>query len=189
MTPFKIEDTALILIDHQVGVSSWVASIDPGELKRNAALLARFAKSQGMPVVLTSSLETHYQGAIVEELQEAVPDAYESRIQRSGAINAWDDPAFVAACHATGKSNFVLAGIMTDVCAAPAAISAAAEGYNVKVAVDACGSRSKLADDAAFGTLTAAGVSLMSTSAMLTELAKDWTSPAGSALQRMLAGA
>ncbi|HEX2680341.1 MAG TPA: isochorismatase family protein [Candidatus Acidoferrales bacterium] len=188
MTAFKIEDTALILIDHQVGVSSWISSIDPNEMKRNAAFLAKFAKSQGIPVVLTSSLESQYQGAILPELQEAVPDAYEDRVQRSGTINAWDDPAFVAACRATGRRNFVLAGITTDVCAAPAAIGAAADGFNVKVAVDACGSRSKLADEAAFGTLAAAGISLMSSSAILTELAKDWASPAGRALQRMFAG-
>ena len=37
----------------------------------------------------------------------------------------------------------------------------------MKVVVDACGSRTKLADDAALGSLTAAGISLVSTGAML----------------------
>lgn len=189
MAPFTLEDTALVLIDHQVGILSWISSIDPNELKRNAVFLAKFAKSQNMPVVLTSSLETQaHQGELVPELQDAVPEAYAARIQRQGIINAWGDPAFVAACHATGKRNVVLAGVATDVCAAPAAISAAQAGYNVKVVVDACGSRTKLADDAALQRLTAAGVMLMSSGAMLSELVKDWTSPAGRALQRLFQG-
>ena len=111
----------------------------------------------------TSSLETEHQGAIVPELQDAVSEAHTARMQGEGIINAWDDPAFAAACHVTGKRNFALGGVATDVCAAPAAISAVTHGYNVKLVGDACGSRTMLADAAVLDGLMSAGVPLMST--------------------------
>ncbi len=189
MAVFKIEDTALVLIDHQDGVLSWVSSTDQNELKANALYLARFAKTQNIPIVLTSSMEfVPHNGAIVSELQDAIPEAYEARIQRKGIINAWSDPAFVAAVTATGKNNLILAGVLTDVCAAPVAIDAAADGFNVKVVVNACGSRSKLDDEAALGRIAAEGIPLMTSGGILSELVKDWTTPAGSALQRVFAG-
>jgi nicotinamidase-related amidase len=187
---FNIEDTALILIDHQEGVLSWVNSIDQNDLKTSATNLAKFAKSQGMPVVITSSMEfAPHNGEIVSELRDAIPEAYEARIKRNGIINAWSEPAFVAAVAATGKKNLVLAGVLTDVCAAPVAIDAAADGFNVKVVVNACGSRSKLDDEAALGRIAAAGIPLMTSGGILSELVKDWTTPAGRSLQRIFAGA
>lgn len=34
---------------------------------------------------------------------EALPEAFARRIKRHGVVNAWDDPAFAAACRDTGK--------------------------------------------------------------------------------------
>jgi hypothetical protein len=69
-------------------------------------VITRFAASAGMPIVLTSSLETEAQGPLLPEFAEIIPDAYEQRIKRVGVVDAWDDAAFVAAVHATGRTNF-----------------------------------------------------------------------------------
>lgn len=37
-------------------------------------------------------------------------------IQRSGEVNAWDNPDFRAAVEATGKKQVIMAGIVTEVC-------------------------------------------------------------------------
>lgn len=53
---FDIDNTAVVLIDHQVGTCGWVHSIDAAILKKNVKILATFATQMGMPLVLTSSM-------------------------------------------------------------------------------------------------------------------------------------
>lgn len=62
LKPFNINDTAFVLIDHQVGTTGWVHSADPKEIERNAILLAKFAAAANIPIVLTSSMEDNVQG-------------------------------------------------------------------------------------------------------------------------------
>ena len=104
MQRFNLDDTAIILIDHQVGTNTWASSTPLALLQRNVMILARFAAGTGMPVVLTSSQETNVdvQGPLMPELQEALPEAFAKRIKRVGVVNARDDPAFADACRATG---------------------------------------------------------------------------------------
>ena len=85
MQRFHIEDTAMILIDHQVGTNKWARTTPLDLLQRNVIILATFAKRTGMPVVLTSSQETNVnaQGPLMPELQEIVPDAFAGRVAGS----------------------------------------------------------------------------------------------------------
>ncbi len=53
---FNIEDTAIVLIDHQIGTCGWVHSIDKELLEKNVNILATFATGMKMPLVLTSSM-------------------------------------------------------------------------------------------------------------------------------------
>jgi nicotinamidase-related amidase len=53
---FNIEDTAVVLIDHQKCTCGWVHSIDATLLEKNVKILATFAAKTGMPMVLTSSM-------------------------------------------------------------------------------------------------------------------------------------
>lgn len=181
MHRFSIDDTAVILIDHQVGTNTWAQTTPLDLLRRNVLVLARFARGTGMPLVLTSSQETniHVQGPLMPELEEAAPDAFAARIRRTGVVNAWDDPAFAAACRATGRRNFVMAGVTTDICMVAPAISAVGEGFNVQVACDACGSTNQIAEEMAWRRMERAGVGLSSTGALVAEMVGNWASPAG----------
>lgn len=181
MKTFNIEDTTMILIDHQVGTNTWAATTPLDLLQRNVIILAKFAKGTGMPVVLTSSQETNVnvQGRLMPELEEILPDEYEARVKRQGVVNAWDDENFANACRNTGKKNFVMAGVTTDVCVVAPAISALKEGFNVKVVLDACGSGNQIAEEMSYRRMEKAGVDLTSTNAMVAELVKNWASPAG----------
>jgi nicotinamidase-related amidase len=181
MHRFDIADTAVILIDHQVGTNTWAATTPLELLRRNVIILAKFAVGTGMPLVLTSSQETNVnvQGPLMPELQDIAPDAFAARIKRTGVVNAWDDPAFAAACRATGKRNYVMAGVTTDVCMVSPAISALEEGYNVQVVCDACGSTNQIAEEMSWRRMERAGVHLTTTNAIVAELVKNWASPAG----------
>lgn len=181
MHRFELADTAVILIDHQVGTNTWAATTPLDLLRRNVIILAKFAVGTNMPVVLTSSQETNVnvQGPLMPELQDAAPEAFAARIKRTGVVNAWDDPAFAAACRATGKRNYVMAGVTTDVCMVSPAISALEEGYNVQVVCDACGSTNQIAEEMSWRRMERAGVHLTTTNAIVAELVKNWASPAG----------
>ncbi len=180
---FTPQDSAVLLIDHQLGTMSWVRSVPLEQMRANALALARAAKALDMPLVLTSSLEDQMQGPLTEELAEIAPTEYEGRIQRSGMVNALDDPNFAAAVQATGRRNLIIAGVTNDVCTVYPTLTALQQGYRVQVVADAGGSMSRLADDVALRRMESAGTTLTSTNMILTELAVNWASPAGQALQ------
>jgi nicotinamidase-related amidase len=181
MNAFEIQDTAMILIDHQVGTITWAASTPLELLRHNVIALAKFAMGTGMPIVLTSSQETNVnaQGPLMPELEDIAPAAFAARIKRKGVVNAWEDEDFAKACRATGMRNFVMAGVTTDVCMVGPAISAAAEGFNVQVVCDACGSGNQIAEEMAWRRMERAGIRLNSTNAMIAELVRNWATPAG----------
>src|ERR1017187_9551234 len=88
------ENSALVLIDHQVGTLTFVHNMSSEESLRNVVMLAKAAKAYGMPVVLTTSQEDRAQGPTVPALQQALPEAYKNRVKRTGIVNAWPDPNF-----------------------------------------------------------------------------------------------
>lgn len=179
---FTPGDSAVLLIDHQLGTMSWVRSTPLDEMQANAMALARAAKALSMPLVLTTSLEDQAQGPLPDEMAEIAPEEHAGRIRRSGVVNALDDPDFAAAVKATKRRNLVIAGVTNDVCTVYPTLSALKEGYRVQVVADAGGSMSKLADDLALRRMERAGAGLTSTNMILTELAVSWASPAGQAL-------
>ena len=182
----QASDAALLLIDHQVGTMGWVRSIDLDVMKTNTRVLAKSANVLGMPVVLTSSMEDAAQGPLMPELREILPEAYASRVQRGGIVNCWEDEHFSGPAKATGKKTFIVAGVTTDVCLAPPAISAAADGFRVVAIVDASGSPTKMADDIAIRQMELNGVEVTATNAIVAELASDWSTPHGQGLMQVL---
>jgi len=122
------------------------------------------------------------------ELQTAVPEAFAARIKREGVVNAWDDERFANACRKTGRRNFVMAGVTTDVCMVPPAISALEEGYNVQVVCDACGSTNQIAETMAWRRMERAGVRLNTTNSMIAELVHNWATPAGAVAFPLIVG-
>ena len=187
MKTAAIETSAVILIDHQTGTMDWVGSVPQDRLKAHTRALAMAAVALNMPLVLTSSMEDHAQGPLMPELAEIAPQAYAARIKRPGVVNCWDDPEFARACRNTGRKQFIMAGVTTEVCLAPPAISAREEDFDVFAIVDASGSPTTLTDEMAFRRMERAGVELTTTSAILSELAKDWSSPGGSIIMQILA--
>ena len=100
---FKPENSALLLIDHQVGTMQLIRTIDSDHAKKMALALAKAASILKIPTVLTSSQEDQIQGPLVSDLEEILPEAFAARVKREGIVNAWTDPAFKAAVEATGR--------------------------------------------------------------------------------------
>lgn len=183
---FTTEDCAFLLIDHQVGTAKLGISTAYDELLRNTRALTRTAIEAGIPLVLTSSQEDHFQGLLFDDIQQLAPDAYTQRIKRPGVVDAWMYEPFKQAVLATNRRKLVMAGLTNDVCIVFPAISAVGDGFTVQVVADAGGSPTKAADDAALRRMASHGVTITSTNQLIAELAADWASARGSAIQRVL---
>jgi nicotinamidase-related amidase len=93
-------------------------------------------------------------------------------IDRS-SVNAWDDPKVLAAIKATGRKKLIFADISLEVCAAFPAISAAGEGHDAYVAVDASGTFSKTKRQVGLLRMQQAGVTLSDYATLIVEILKD----------------
>ncbi|MGC1306995.1 MAG: isochorismatase family protein [Phormidesmis sp.] len=185
-TLFTSENSALLLIDHQIGTMKLIQNIPVETVKRNTLALAKTAKILGLPTVLTSSQENNMQGPLMAELAELLPEAYETRVQRAGIVNAWSDQSFKAAVEATGRRNLIMAGVTTDVCLVFPSISAVEEGYTVQAVMDASGSPYEISEEMSRRRMERAGVVLTATNTMMAELAQDWSSQEGEQLISVL---
>lgn len=183
---FTAEDSALLLIDHQVGTMQLIKNIDSDFAGKQAIALAKMAKILNMPVVITSSQEDHAQGPIMPEIAEILPEAHAARIKRRGVVNAWAYPDFRDAVVATGRKNLIMAGVTTDVCLIFPAIDAAREGFGVQAVLDASGSPSDLSEELARQRMHDAGVVLTATNTLMAEIAQDWSNSSGQQLITLL---
>jgi nicotinamidase-related amidase len=185
---FRPENSALLLIDHQVGTMRLIRNLPLEVAKRNTLALAKTAKLLDMPVVLTSSQEENVQGPLIPELAEILPEAFAVRIRRAGIVNAWSDSNFKNAVEATGRRNLIMAGVTTDICLVFLAIQAVEDGYRVQAVMDASGSPFELSEEMARRRMERAGVVLTATNTLMAELAQDWSRSEGNRLLEILFG-
>ncbi len=183
---FTAENSALLLIDHQVGTMQLIKNIDSGLAGKQAVALAKMAKILNLPTVITSSQEDRVQGPIMPEIAEILPDADAARIKRPGVVNAWAYPAFRDAVLATGRLHLIMAGVTTDICLVFPAIDAALEGFSVQAVMDASGSPSDLSEAMARQRMHDAGVVLTATNTLMAEIAQDWSTPEGQQLSDLM---
>ncbi len=109
-------NSAICLIDHQVGLLVGVHDITVAELKHNVVGLAKAAKILGMPTIASTTAKDVLWGPTFPELV-AVLDTKKYPIIDRMTMNAWDDPHFVKAVEATGRTHLLFAGVTLQVCA------------------------------------------------------------------------
>jgi nicotinamidase-related amidase len=171
---------ALLLMDYQDNTLGMVFEQDRRVIELNARTIAAAALKLGIPVVLsTIGVGMGLNGPTVPSLQAALPDA--TAIDRT-STNAWEDPVFLAAVQATGRTRLVMGGILTSVCLTYPAVSALADGYEVAFLEDAVGDTYREMHDTAVLRLAHAGAVPNTAKAMLTEWFRDLTSPAAASV-------
>src|SRR5258705_2738786 len=104
-----LENSVLILIDHQPAVVLNVHSIDLGLLVNNVAALARVAKALGVPTVLTT---VGAEGSVLvdplfKEFTAAFPDI--TPIDRPSS-QSWSHPAVRPAANAPNRKKLIMTG-------------------------------------------------------------------------------
>lgn len=80
----------------------------------------------------------------------------------------------------------MIAGVATEIIVQHSALSGAARGFNVQIAVDACGGLSSRTEEAAFRRLTQAGIVMTSIASIAGQLAGDFSQPGGAAVLEIL---
>lgn len=165
-------DAVMLLIDHQSGLLQTVNDMPVPTLRAHAAALAKMATLAKIPVITTASIPQGPNGPLIPEIHLNAPHA--RYVARTGEINAWDNPDFVAAVKATGRKTLIIAGTITSVCMAFPSISAVYDGYKVFAVLDASGTYSKMAQEITLARVVQAGVVPMDTAAVASELQKTW---------------
>jgi nicotinamidase-related amidase len=171
------EDCALVLIDYQKEMFEVIRSETDADLvELHVRLLAKIAKSLDMPIVLsTVGVELGFNGptlpSILAELEGLEP------IDRT-SMNAFEDDAFREAVKATGRKRLIVGGLHTEICLTFATAQALKDGYDAMFVTDAVGGRSQIAHRTAIERLSHAGAVPTTALAVVTELFRDWASPA-----------
>lgn len=166
------DNAAMLLIDYQSGLFQTIGDMPFTSVRAHATALAKMATLAKMPVITTASVPQGPNGPLIPEIHDAAPHA--QYVARRGEINAWDNPEFVAAVKATGRSQLIIAGTITSVCMAFPSIAAVADGYQVFAVVDASGTYSKMAEEITLARVVQAGVVPMDTAAVASEIQRTW---------------
>jgi nicotinamidase-related amidase len=173
-TRFTRHNTAVLLIDHQVGLFTGVHDIDVNELKHNVVGLARAARVLGLPIVAATTARDSLWGPTIPELRQALGDC--DVLDRS-TVNAWDDERFVARVESTGRDHLIIAGLSFEVCASLPAIIARDNGFHPIVVLDACGTFSRHKREAGLARLATLGIEVSDYATMMVEIMADNADP------------
>jgi nicotinamidase-related amidase len=165
---------AVIFIDYQPRMFLGGTDRDWAELLRNALLLAKAAQMFDVPAILTAVECGKFDCAVAPQLLAMFPDR---PVIRRSSLNAWDDPAFVAAVRATGRRNFVLAGLWSEACLAFPALQMLEDGYGIYAVKDASRGTNQSAQDTALRRVEQAGGVSVTALQVLLELQRDWARP------------
>jgi nicotinamidase-related amidase len=166
------QNAALILIDYQPSQIAAVRSMDPDLVLKNIVSTVKTANAFGLPIVhSTVNVSTGRGKPTVPELAELLGDS--PPIDRT-TLNAWEDPASLAAVRATGRRKLILCALWTEICMAFPALDALREGYDVYPVVDAIAGTSVEAHRAGLERVTQAGGHPVSWVSLACELQRDW---------------
>ena len=139
----NVDDTALLLLDHQTGLFQTVKDITVAELRANAIELAKLATLLNIPVITTASEPNGPNGPLMPEIDQHAPHAV--YVPRKGEVNAWDNEDFVEGGSRDRQKTLIMAGVWTSVCVMFPALDAKAAGFDVYAVMDASGDPSELA--------------------------------------------
>jgi nicotinamidase-related amidase len=177
--PFEMLDpdnSVALLVDHQAGLMLFCGDIDPVHLRNNSIGLAKVLAANNIPTILTAADRGPDGpiGPILPEIRAQFPGV--EPIYRT-KTNSWHDPQIRAAIEATGRRQVVCAGITADFCIGLPAKSMAAEGYDVRLCMDASGNLSEIVMHATIANLIHHGVKPTNWLSVACELLADWAQP------------
>jgi nicotinamidase-related amidase len=170
-----VDNTVLLLLDHQTGLFQTVKDVTVAELRANVIALTQIATLLKLPIITTASVPDGPNGPVMPEIAELAPQAI--YVPRQGEVNAWDNDQFVKTVRETGKKTLIMAGVWTSVCVMFPALDAKAAGFNVYAVMDASGDPTEMASHTTLVRLAQSGIVPTTTNAVICELNRTWKRP------------
>jgi nicotinamidase-related amidase len=167
------ENAAVLFLDLQAEIVSNARTLPLDRLKRNAGVLAKLAALHQLPVFLSAVPPG---GAFISEVLEPLGSP---EIRMRTQTTAFGDAGIVDGLRAGGRRVLILAGVASEIVVQRTALDAIAAGYDVLVAVDACGGIDARTEDAAWRRITAAGGATTSVITFGAELVGDFATELG----------
>jgi hypothetical protein len=168
-------NSAILFLDLQEEIVKNSRTLSIEQLRRASGGLAKLAALHKLPVFLSAVPPGGpFIPAVTSSLSGATP---RMRTQTT----AFADRGLIEALKDAGRKILILSGVASEIVVQRTALDALAAGYQVLVAVDACGGVDARTEDAAWRRITAAGGATTSATTFAAELAGDFTTETGGA--------
>ena len=169
------DNTAVLFLDLQEEIVKNSRTLAIDRLRRSAGTLAKLTALHKLPVFISAVPPGGaFFSNVLTPLGNPAP-----RLRTH--TTAFADEGLVAGLRDSGCRVLVLSGVASEIVVQRTALDALAAGYEVHVAVDACGGVDTRTEEAAWRRITAAGGAINSVTTFAAELAGDFTSEAGGA--------
>jgi len=176
------KETALVLFcDLQKELVKHSGTATPKGIASSAGGLLQLARLFSMPVIISLVPEGKNPPDVIAELGHT--DGYAPQLMRTTA-SLFGDQSTVQTIERSGRKVLIVAGFMMDAVVLATVLDARARGYEVVVAVDACGSTSERTERAVERQMESAGAVLTSVASIGVRLSPDFSRQDG---QRMFA--
>ncbi len=169
------ENAAVLFLDLQEEIVKNSRTVKLERLQRTAGALAKLVALHKLPVFLSAVPPGGaFLDAVLAPLGAVQP---RPRTQTT----AFSDQGLVDALRASGRKILILAGVASEIVVQRTALDALFAGYEVQVAVDACGGIDARTEDAAWRRIGASGGVTTSVTTFAAELTGDFTTELGGA--------
>jgi nicotinamidase-related amidase len=169
------DNSAVLFLDLQEEIVKNSRTVPIDRLRRTAGALAKLVALHKLPAFLSAVPPGGaFSDAVLAPLGNPQP-----RMRRH--TSAFSDPGLVDALRDSARRVLVLAGVASEIVVQRTALDALAAGYEVHVAVDACGGVDTRSEDAAWRRIGAAGGVTTSVTTFAAELTGDFSTELGGA--------
>ncbi len=169
------DSAAVLFLDLQDEIVKNSRTVAFETLGPRIVMLAKLATIHHLPAFISCVAQA---GSLVADVAAVLPDNREFVRHTTSALA---DDEFNAALMASGPKQLILCGVTSEVVVQRTALEALGAGYDVQIAVDACGGIDARTEDAAWQRIMQAGGVLTSTAMVAAELAGDFRSELGQA--------
>ncbi len=169
------ENAAVLFLDLQEEIVKNSRTVPIERLRRSAGALAKLVALHKLPVLLSAVPPG---GAFMDVVLAPLGNP-DPRIRTQ--TTAFADQGLVDSLRESGRTVLILAGVASEIVVQRTALDALAAGYEVQVAVDACGGLDPRTEDAAWRRITASGGVTTSVTTFASELTGDFTTERGGA--------
>jgi nicotinamidase-related amidase len=180
------ESAQVLFCDLQNQIVARSKTTEPDVLRQSAGVLLQLANLFGLPATLSVVPEQEKAPESIPELRDHLHNEGFAAEKLRASASPFLDPATVQRLAETDRKVLILAGFVTEVVVLHAALDARKQGYQVIVAVDACGGMSERTEQAAVSQLEGAGVLISSVVSVATKLAPDFTTEKGKQMFALL---